>query len=100
MLNETIRLNTVVGEGLNTIYAKDTVMLNETDDLAELMNVDFRIINKDSKTSYNKIVTKADAEIKIMYLTEDNRINTINAIIPIIPNKLISIHEIIVVPII
>lgn len=83
LLNETIRLNTLVGEGSNTIYAKDTVMLNETDDLAELMNVDFRIINKDSKTSYNKIVTKADAEIKIMYLTEDNRINTINAIIPI-----------------
>lgn len=83
MLNETIKLNTLIGEGSNIVYAKDTVMLNETDDLAELMKVDFRIINKDSKTSYNKVVTKADAEIKMMYLTEDNRINTINAIIPI-----------------
>lgn len=83
MLNETIRINTLVGEGSNTVYAKDTVMLNETDDLAELMKVDFKIINKDSKISYNKVVTKADAEIKMMYLTEDNRINSINAIIPI-----------------
>ena len=83
ILNETIKINALVGEGSNTVYAKDTVLLNETDDLAELMKVDFRIINKDSKTSYNKIVTKADAEIKMMYLTEDNRINTISAIIPI-----------------
>ena len=36
------------------------------------------------KISYNKILTKADAEVKIMYLTEDNRIGTITTNIPVI----------------
>ena len=36
------------------------------------------------KISYNKILTKAEANVKIMYLTEDNRIGTISSKIPIV----------------
>ena len=36
------------------------------------------------KISYNKILAKADAQIKIMYLTEDNRIESVLANIPIV----------------
>ena len=42
------------------------------------------IKNKETKISYNKILTKAEAEVRLMYLTEDNRVNTVNARIPVV----------------
>ena len=42
------------------------------------------MIDKDIKTSYNKVLAKAEAEIKIMYLTEDNRISTVTNRIPVV----------------
>ena len=42
------------------------------------------LTDKDIKVSYNKVLTKAEAEIKIMYLTEDNRIKTITGKIPVV----------------
>ena len=39
--------------------------------------------NKDVKISYNKVLAKADLNLRIMYLTDDNRINTIESTIPI-----------------
>ena len=42
------------------------------------------IKNKETKISYNKILAKADNVVNILYLTEDNRINTITARIPVV----------------
>ena len=47
------------------------------------MNVTMTIANRENKISYNKVLTKADAVFKITYLTDDNRVNTANATIPI-----------------
>ena len=60
---------------------KDTIKLNETDNLAEIMKCNFRILNKDVKISYNKVLVKSDLEAKILYLTDDNRINSVETII-------------------
>jgi len=83
VLNSSERIISLVGEGRNKTYAKDTLNLDEVDDLAEIMKVDIRIVNEDIKTSYNKILSKADADVNIMYLTEDNRIKSIRSLIPI-----------------
>ncbi len=83
VLNSNERIVSLVGEGKNKTYAKDTISLDEVDDLAEIMKVDIRIINEDIKTSYNKVLSKADADVNIMYLTEDNRINNVRTLIPI-----------------
>ena len=42
------------------------------------------IVNKETKISYNKILIKADVAVKIMYITEDNRINCVKCKIPVI----------------
>ena len=83
MLNNSKMINSLVGEGSTRVYAKDTISIDETDDLAEIMKTEIRILDKDIKLSYNKVLAKADAEISIMYLTEDNRIRNTTARIPI-----------------
>ena len=84
VLNSNEQMISLIGEGKNKAYAKDTINLDEADDLAEIMEVSIKIINEEIKTSYNKVLSKADADVNIMYLTEDNRINTVRTLIPII----------------
>ena len=84
ILKEELKVNSLVGMGENKIYAKDTIAIDNTDNLAEILKSSVCICDKDIKISYNKILTKAEAEVKIMYLTEDNRINCVTARIPIV----------------
>src|SRR5699024_8148639 len=63
---------------------KDTIAIDNVDNLAEILKANICICDKDIKVSYNKILTKAEAQVKIMYLTEDNRINLVNTKIPVV----------------
>ena len=58
VLNKTFNVNSLVGSGETKTYAKDTIKLSETDNLAEIMKCNFRILNKDVKISYNKVLVK------------------------------------------
>lgn len=84
MLKEDLMVNSLVGTGDTKIYAKDTIKIDSADNLAEILKAQVCICDKDIKVSYNKILTKSEAEIKMMYLTEDNRINTITARVPVV----------------
>lgn len=84
ILQEELSVNSLVGSGDTKIYVKDNISIDNIDNLAEILKVKLAIINKDIKISYNKVLTKAEAEIKIIYLTEDNRINKVTATMPII----------------
>ena len=84
ILKEDLRVNSLVGRGDTKIYAKDTISIDSIDNLAEILKASVCICDKDIKISYNKILTKSEAEIKIMYLTEDNRINSVIAKIPVV----------------
>ena len=79
----SVNVNTLVGNGETKVYAKDTIRIDSIDNLAEVLKYDMNIINKDMKISYNKILAKAEMQVRIMYLTEDNRINTVTSLIPI-----------------
>ena len=83
LLNESISINSLLGSGTTKVYAKDTVAIESTDNLSEVINVTMTITNRENKISYNKVLTKADAVFKVTYLTDDNRVNTANATIPI-----------------
>lgn len=83
MLNNQKTVNSLIGEGNTKVYAKDTISIDAVDDLAEIMKVSIKIVDRDMKLSYNKVLAKAESEISIMYLTEDNRIKNISARIPI-----------------
>ena len=83
MLNNQKTVNSLIGEGNTKVYAKDTISIDAADELAEIMKASIRIVDRDMKLSYNKVLAKAESEISIMYLTEDDRIKNINARIPI-----------------
>ena len=84
VLRKDVKVNSLVGCGNTKAYVKDTIMIDNTDNLAEILNVNINMVDKDIKTSYNKIIAKTEAEIKAMYLTEDNRIVTCSNKIPIV----------------
>lgn len=82
-LSKSLNINSLIGSGITKVYAKDTFTIDNIDNLAEIMKVDAKIINKDTKISYNKVLAKSDLSVRILYLTEDNRINSIENTIPV-----------------
>ena len=82
LLNKTLTLNSMLGTGITKVYAKDTMVIDSSDNLEEVMRTDISIINQETKISYNKVLVKADVGVKIMYLTDDGRICTSTQIIP------------------
>ena len=83
ILNNSATIDSLLGTGSTKVYAKDTVSFENTDNLVEIMKTNINLINKEVKTSYNKILAKADMCISIVYLTEDNRINEVKWQIPV-----------------
>ena len=83
MLNQNININSMIGKGETKVYAKDTLVIDNIDNLSEIMKADLRICNKDIKISYNKILAKADLKVRLLYLTDDNRINSVEATVPV-----------------
>ena len=83
LLEGLLEINCLVGEGSTKVYAKDTILIDGIDDLVEVLKVNLKIVNRETKVSYNKVLAKAELEVKIMYLTEDNRINSVTSRIPV-----------------
>lgn len=83
VLNTPVSMNSLLGSGTTKAYAKDTITIDNSDNLAEIMKVNLKVKNKETKTSYNKVLAKSDMHINIVYLTEDNRINEVNWQIPV-----------------
>ena len=82
-LNKTYNINSLLGRGNTKVYAKDTIQIDGADNLSEIIKTKIQITNKETIVSYNKVLAKADANIRIVYMTEDNRINTVTAKIPV-----------------
>lgn len=82
-LEEELSINSLLGFGEAVSYAKETVTIDNIDNLAEILKVDISIINKENKISYNKVLCKAEALVKIMYLTDDGRIKVTENRIPV-----------------
>ncbi len=83
VLNSSANIDSLLGTGSTKVYAKDTVSIENTDNLVEVMKTNINIINKEIKISYNKILAKADMCLNILYLTDDNRINEVKWQIPV-----------------
>ena len=83
-LQENFNINSLIGSGKTSVYAKDTLNIDSKDEFAEILKVDINIVDKDIKLSYNKVLAKAELEVKIMYLTEDNRIERIVGKTPVV----------------
>ena len=83
VLNTSASMDSMLGTGMTKVYAKDTMAIPESDNLAEVMKLNIEITNKETKTSYNKILAKSDIQVNVLYLTDDNRINEVKWQIPV-----------------
>ena len=84
VLEKSIQVNSQVGRGNTKENIKDTITIDNADELAEILQSDISLVDKEVKISYNKVLAKAEANIKIMYLTEDNEIKSIEKRIPVV----------------
>lgn len=84
MLEENLNVNSLVGNGNTKVYVKDTIPIDNADNLAEILKANVNLVDRDIKISYNKVLAKSEAEVRIMYLTEENTINTIINKIPVV----------------
>ena len=84
ILQKDFSINSLVGSGNTKVYVKDTLNIDQKDEIAEILKTDINLINNDIKISYNKILVKSEADVKIMYLTENNQINTVKGKIPVV----------------
>lgn len=78
-----INMNSLIGQNTTKAMAKETLIIDNNDELEEILSVDFNIMNKDTKVSYNKVLAKADIEMRILYLTESGRMKTLEETIPL-----------------
>ncbi|MBE5805670.1 MAG: DUF3794 domain-containing protein [Clostridiales bacterium] len=83
VLNDSVVANSLLGTANTKVFAKDTINIDTVDNLSEIMNVNINIINKEIKTSYNKILAKADMAVNILYEIEDGSIKEAKKVIPI-----------------
>ena len=81
-LDKAFEVNSLIGNGSARVYVKDTLNIDSQDEFAEILKTEVSLENNDIKISYNKVLSKCEANVKIMYLTEDNRINTVQGKIP------------------
>ena len=82
-LTKQKHIYSLISEGETKVNVKENISYDSEDDLAEIIKVEAVIENKEFKLSYNKILAKAELNVSIIYLTEDNRIKNISARIPI-----------------
>ena len=82
-LNEIVQLNSMIGKNTTKAVAKENIILSPEEKIVEILKKEVRIINKDFKISYNKILAKAEVSVKILYLNEDGKINFLEKVIPI-----------------
>lgn len=82
-LHSDMSINHLIGTGKCKVSAKDTIHIDEKDNLVEVLKTEIQLRNQERKISYNKILLKADAFVKIMYLTEEGNIKKISQNIPV-----------------
>lgn len=74
VLTQNMKVNSLVAMGETKAYVKENISIPGTDNLAEILSAQICLVDKDIKISYNKILAKSEAEIKITYLTENGEI--------------------------
>ena len=84
VLNKNMKINSLFGSGMAKTPVKENISIPSTDNLAEILNAQINLVDKDIKISYNKILAKAEIEVKLVYLTEDGRICNFQGKLPLV----------------
>ena len=84
VLSENMKVNSLLGDGTTKAFVKENISIPGTDNLAEILNMQICLVDKDIKISYNKVLAKSEVEIKMAYLTEDGRICKTQTRLPLV----------------
>ena len=82
-LKENLNIKSIIGMNSTKTSIKEDVSIDKSLQIAEILKTNVEITNIENKISYNKVLAKADANIKIIFLTEDEKIETVQTSIPI-----------------
>lgn len=81
--SQKIKLKSLIGLNSNVASLKEEIKVDGADIISDIIKVDTNILNKEVKISYNKVLSKADLDIKILYLTKDGRVGKSHEKFPI-----------------
>lgn len=83
---ENVVINELLGTGVECVSLKENVTLGEGNlPIGEILKCSISIVNREYKISYNKVLAKADAKVKIVYVSDDesSTIQSFETIIPV-----------------
>lgn len=80
-LEEKLKIKSCIGENNNKGSIKENLKADENK-IAEILKTSIEISNAENKISYNKVLAKADANIKIIYISEESKISKIETTVP------------------
>lgn len=84
ILSKTIKVNSLLGNGLTKVFSKENISIPNTDNLAEILSIQIALVDKDIKISYNKVLAKSEIEVKMAYLTEEGNICKTQTRLPLV----------------
>lgn len=79
----SVNVNSLIGIGNTKTTINEKIHINDTENLAEILRVNTTIKDIDTKISYNKILIKADVNVKTLYSTSDEKFNVTNSTFPV-----------------
>ena len=82
-LDKKIKIKEYLGTGNAKASIKEKIKLDSDINLVEIIKMKTNIKNIENKISINKILTKADVELSLIYLDDNSRIMTKKEVFPI-----------------
>lgn len=80
---KSLNVKSVVGVQTTKTSVSENLAIDPSDQFAEILKVTTSFSSIETKISYNKVLTKADLNMKMLYLTEDGRVSIIKKTFPI-----------------
>lgn len=81
--SKNFKIKKIIGESSSKATLKETVEGVNQAGITEIVKVDFALSNVENKTSFNKVLSKADFNLNITYQTEENKEENIIATFPV-----------------
>ena len=80
---ENYKIKNFIGANKAKASIKENIECDTMDHILDILKSEIKIGTSESKVSHNKVLTKTECDINIVYLTEDMNIKTIKANYPI-----------------
>ena len=82
-MEKNLSIKSVIGVSETKTSVNEAISIEPSEELAEILKVSTSFSSIENKISYNKVLTKADLNLKLLYLTEDGRVEIIKRTFPI-----------------